>query len=162
MSYEYAVSDSSSEAPSSGWSPNWPDDDGTHYIWRRPTWTKANGESATQAPEVARGPGARDGEDATTIDIVSTAGTVFKASSASTVLVAVVYHGAERIENQSQLAAMFGAGSRIQWSYMRTVDQTWQYISADDERISDGGFRFAVSGDDVTGTLALQADVYVP
>lgn len=98
----------------------------------------------------------------TTVDIVSTAGTVFKSSTAATTLVIVVHHGADRIETQSQLAAAFGVGSRIQWSYMRTVDQTWQYISADDDRLSDGGFRFAISGDDVTGTLALQADVYVP
>ena len=98
----------------------------------------------------------------TTIDIISTAGTVFKSSNASTTLVVVVHHGADRIETQQQLAAVFGIGSRIQWSYMRMVDQTWQFISADDERLSDGGFRFAIDGDDVTGTLALQADVYVP
>ena len=95
----------------------------------------------------------------TTVDIVSSAGTVFRSNTGSTTLRVVVRHGPVTCETQEQLAAEFGAGARVEWSYMRGEDETWQAIPASDSRLSDGGMRFAVTADDVDGTLALQADV---
>ena len=159
VSYEYAMNYSATTVPTSGWSSTWPDEDGTHYIWRRPIWTRYDGVTATQTPEVARGPNAQDGEDAVNIRISSTRGTVFKNNSVSTTLEAVIFHGGTKIENATQLASEFGVGAYLQWSWRALGADGFSVIVSTDPRISNGGFSLTLSPDDIDVQAVFACDL---
>lgn len=99
---------------------------------------------------------------ATTIDILSTSSTVFKTNVGQTTLKAIVRNGSVTMETSEQLVARFGAGAHISWRYKRGEDTDWQEIPASDSRLSDNGMNFTITADDVSGTLAIQADVVTP
>ena len=90
-----------------------------------------------------------DGEDAVLLRIDSSRGTVFKNNAVSTVLSVIIYKGNNRIENSTQLATVFGANARLEWEWLRLDDDTYGVISASDSRISDNGFHFTLSPQDV-------------
>lgn len=91
----------------------------------------------------------KDGTDATLLRIDSSRGTVFKNNAVNTVLSVIIYKGSERIENSTQLASVFGTKARLQWEWLRLDDDTYGIISASDTRLSDKGFHFTLSPEDV-------------
>lgn len=93
--------------------------------------------------------GGLNGEDATTLRIDSSRGTVFKNNQVSTVLSVVIYYGPQRITDINALKAAYGQGAYLEWSWQRMDDDRFGVISSDDPRISNGGFTFTISADDV-------------
>lgn len=81
--------------------------------------------------------------------IDSSRGTVFKNSAVSTVLTVAIYRGGDRITDTAGLAAAFGSTAYLQWYWQRLDDETFGVISSSDSRISDGGFTFTLTPDDV-------------
>lgn len=94
----YGSSTSSSTQPSS-WQPTMPDVPEGNYLWTKTTVTYSDGSSTTtysyakQGAKGDKGDKGDQGEDAITISITSSNGTIFKNSQISTVLTAHVYQG---------------------------------------------------------------------
>ena len=81
--------------------------------------------------------------------IDSSRGTVFKDNQVSTVLSVSIHYGKQIIENTTTLRASFGASARLQWEWLRMDEDRYGIISADDSRLSDGGFRLTLGPADV-------------
>ena len=81
--------------------------------------------------------------------IVSSKGNVFKNTNVSTVLSVVLYKGKTRIEDATAMKEAFGENAYLQWKSRRDDDEDDLLIPPEDERISDGGFTFKISPNDV-------------
>ena len=101
------------------------------------------------------------GEDAVTLRIESSRGTVFKNDSVSTVLSVVIYKGSDRITSSSALASAFGSGAYLQWKWQRLDDKTFGVISSSDKRFGDNGFRFTLSPEDVDTKVTFMCELIV-
>lgn len=89
------------------------------------------------------------GEDATTLRIDSSRGTVFKNNEISTVLSAVVYKGAKRITDISALKEEYGGSAYLQWSWQRMGENAFGTILNSDNRIGADGFTLTLTPADV-------------
>lgn len=99
-------------------------------------------------------------EITTTLYISSSRGTVFRNDNISTVLSVVVYYGAERITDLTALKEAMGDSVYLQWSFQRFGDdETIYQIDAGDPRISNDGFTFTVSPDDVDAKAVFLCDL---
>lgn len=88
-------------------------------------------------------------EITTLLRIESSRGTVFKNNAVSTVLSVVIYHGKDRITDIDKLHEVYGNSAYIQWKWQRLDEDSYGIISSADSRMSDGGFSFTLSPDDV-------------
>lgn len=100
-------------------------------------------------------------EISTLLRIESSRGTVFKNNNISTVLSVVLYHGSTRITDSDMMKKVFGDSAYIQWKWQRLDDDTFGVISSDDERISDGGFTFTISPEDVNTKVTFMCELIV-
>lgn len=118
----------------------------------------AAGEINLEVIDPGTGP---PGEDATTLRIDSSRGTVFKNNEVSTVLSVVIYKGSKRITDSKALTEEFGGGAYLQW-YFQRMDETEQIlISAADERLMDKGFSFLLSPKDVDVKCVFMCELIV-
>lgn len=101
------------------------------------------------------------GEDATVLRIESSRGTVFKNDSVSTVLSVVIYRGSERITTSAAMKSVFGSGAYLQWKWQRLDDETFGVISSSDSRLSDNGFTFTISPDDVDTKVTFMCELII-
>ena len=90
-------------------------------------------------------------QDATpaVLRIDSSRGTVFKDNNVSTVLSVSIHYGKQIIENITALRATFGATAHLQWEWLRMDEDRYGIISADDARLSNGGFTLTLGPADV-------------
>lgn len=88
-------------------------------------------------------------EITTLLRIESSRGTVFKNNTVSTVLSVVIYHGKDRITDVDRLHEVYGNSAYIQWKWQRLDEESYGIISSADSRMSNGGFSFTLSPDDV-------------
>lgn len=88
-------------------------------------------------------------EITTLLRIESSRGTVFKNNAVSTVLSVVIYHGKDRITDIDRLHEVYGNSAYIQWKWQRLDEDSYGIISSADSRMSNGGFSFTLSPDDV-------------
>ena len=142
----YALSTSASTAPSQGWSANAPPWEDGKYMWQKTVTTYADGSTDESTATCLSG---AKGQDATVLRIDSSRGTVFKNNAVATVLSAVIYHGSQRITNITALRSAFGATAYLQWKWQRLNDNAFGTISASDTRLSQDGFCFTLSPEDV-------------
>ena len=158
----YALSSSPSTAPVTGWSANAPPWEEGKYMWQKTVTTYLNGDTDTSTPTClsgATGATGAEGEAATTLRIESSRGTVFKRDDISTVLSAVIYHGSQRITDITALRSTYGSSAYLQWKWRRRTDNAYGTISASDTRISDSGFSFTVSADDVDANVTFMCEL---
>lgn len=88
-------------------------------------------------------------EITTLLRIESSRGTVFKNNAVSTVLSVVIYHGKDRITDIDRLHEVYGNSAYIQWKWQRLDEDSYGIISSADSRMSNGGFSFTLSPEDV-------------
>lgn len=89
------------------------------------------------------------GEDATTLRIDSSRGTVFKNNEISTVLSAVIYRGSKRITDIAALKEEYGQSAYLEWQWQRLGETTFGTILSTDSRIGNDGFSFTLTPADV-------------
>ena len=154
----YAQGDSRLTPPADGWTGNAPPGEKGKVIWQKTVTTYLDGHTAESSPVCLSG---ADGEDATTLRIDSSRGTVFKNNAVSTVLSAVIYHGPDRITTAQQLRQLFGAGAHLQWSWQRMDESRFGVISASDSRIGSDGFTFTLSAADVDTKVTFLCELIV-
>lgn len=104
-------------------------------------------EMVSQVKEIDTG--LKKGEDAVLLRIDSSRGLLFKNNMVSTVLSVSIYSGSERITNSADLRRVFGNSARLEWYWQRLNDDAYGVISAADSRLSDNGFHFTLTPDDV-------------
>lgn len=155
---QYAVSDSETTAPTSGWSTAMPQKESGQYVWQKTVTTYNSGDTNESSPTCISG---ANGEDATVLRIDSSKGTVFKNNAVSTVLTVAVYHGGTRITDATTLREVYGASARIQWEWLRLTDEKFGIISSSDSRISNEGFSFTLSPDDVDVKVTFMCELII-
>ena len=96
-SVEYAVSDSGTTAPSSGWSETIPATDPGDYLWCRTIVNYSDGKSTTSYSVSRIGVDGQNGSAALTLVIESSEGQIFKNSGIATTLRAHVFQGNEEL-----------------------------------------------------------------
>lgn len=119
------------------------------------TWSKVKGETGPP------GTTGKDGEDAVTLRIESSRGTVFKNDTVSTILSAVIYQGGKRITDSVSMKAAFGASAYLQWKWQRLDEETFGIISSGDPRFGDDGFTFTLSPDDVDTKVTFMCELII-
>ena len=90
-------------------------------------------------------------QDATpaVLRIDSSRGTVFKDNEVSTVLSVSIHYGKSIIEDITTLKATFGGSAHLQWEWLRMDEDRYGILSADDSRLSNGGFQLTLGPSDV-------------
>ena len=159
---EYAVSDRTTDSPQTDeWSRESPAWEEGKFIWRRFIYVYGDGHAEIGTPALSTGGSGKDGEDAVTLRIESSRGTVFKNDKVSTVLSVVIYQGSKRITDSIALKSTFGGSAYLQWKWMRLDDESFGIISSGDPRFSDNGFRFTLSPDDVDTKVTFMCELIV-
>ena len=153
---EYAVSNSTSDSPQTGWNTETPKWEDGKFIWRRQLTTYGDGHTEYSAPALMTGNSGTNGEDAVTLRIESSRGTVFKNNQVATILSVVIYSGSKRITNSKELENAFGSKTYLQWEWQRLDEESFGIVSAGDPRIVDKGFTFKLSPDDVDTKVTFQ------
>lgn len=85
----------------------------------------------------------------TVILIDSSRGTAFRNKDVNTVLRVTVQYGNQNITNFTDLQRVFGTGVYLQWYYQGLEEETRHVISSSDSRLSEHGFIFTISPEDV-------------
>ena len=109
----YAASSSNTSAPSSGWQSTPPSVSAGQYLWTKTVFTYTNGGTATQYSVAKQGATGAAGQDAISLTITSSNGTVFKNNTGSTTLTAHVWKGS--VEQAITDAGVCGSLGSIKW-----------------------------------------------
>lgn len=91
--------------------------------------------------------------------IESSRGTVFKNNTTSTVLSIIIYRGKDRITNMTDLKAAMGNNVYLQWKWRREDDNTYGIISSSDSHLSEDGFKYTVTPDDVNSHVTFLCEL---
>ena len=156
ITYEWAASYSTTEAPVDGWTSTQPAQSNDNVLWRRAIATHADGSITIGDPEVASAPA---GRDAVSITIVSSAGTAFKNSAVNTVLEVSIFKGGSRIENINDLHSTFGVAAYLQWSWKPLGSDNYSIISNNDSRLSRNGFALTLTPEDIDTQAVFNVDL---
>lgn len=98
-------------------------------------------------------------EITTLLRIESSRGTVFKNNAVSTVLSVVIYHGKDRITDIDKLHEVYGSSACIQWKWQKLDEEEYGIISSADSRMSNDGFSFTLSPDDVDTKVTFMCEL---
>ena len=160
----YALNNSETVPPADddpGWSLEAPEWTEGMFMWQRTVTTYASGNVKTSSPTCLSGAVGADGEDAVLLRIDSSRGTVFKNNAVTTVLTVIIYKGSQRITTVEQMKAVFGSKARIEWEWQRVDEDRYGVISADDSRLSDGGFIFTLGSEDVDVKVTFRCNLII-
>ena len=112
-SVTYVKSTSGTTTPTSGWGTTIPTVGQGEYLWTKTVVTYSDGKSTTSYSVSRNAVNGTNGADAITMSITSSAGTVFKNNSGSTVLTAHVYKaGAEQTITDAGVCGSLGS---VKW-----------------------------------------------
>ncbi len=100
-------------------------------------------------------------EISTLLRIESSRGTVFKNNAVSTVLSVVIYHGSKRITDSETMKDTFGAGAYLQWTWQRLDEESFGIISSGDTRLTNDGFSFTLTPDDVDIKVTFKCELII-
>lgn len=98
-------------------------------------------------------------EMATTLRIESSRGTVFKNNTTSTILSVVIYRGSNRITDMETLKSLMGSKVYLQWKWRRLEDDEYGVISSSDSHISNEGFSFEVTPEDIDNQVTFMCEL---
>lgn len=105
--------------------------------------------ASTSKITASSGKDGKNGEDAVTLRIDSSRGTVFKNSEVSTVLNVVIFKGGKTITDAASMRAEFGSNAYLEWQWQRMGEETFGTILATDSRITNEGFSLSLAPNDV-------------
>ena len=99
--------------------------------------------------DVSDGAQGEDGEDAILLKIDSSNGDMFKNSAVSTTLTVTVIVGDARLDTSAKLKDYFGDQAALIWEKKGLGETEFTEIPGTDPRLSDNGFIFTLSTNDV-------------
>lgn len=106
-------------------------------------------EEALEEVEKMPGPAGRDGADAILLQIVSSNGNMFKNNTVSTTLTVEIIVAGIRITSSRDMYTYFGKNAKLEWQQKKFGEKEFAPIDAADPRLSDNGFIFTISSEDV-------------
>ncbi len=118
--------------------------------------------ASTSKITVSGGKDGRDGQDAVTLRIDSSRGTVFKNSDVSTVLNVVIFKGGKTITDAASMRAEFGSNAYLEWQWQRMGEATFGTILSTDSRISNEGFALSLAPNDVDTKVVFKCQLVIP
>lgn len=157
---DYAASASGTEAPADGWSAEIPEVEEGQYLWTRTTSTYSDGSTTVAYSISHQGEKGDTGKDAILVAIESSSGLLFKNSEISTTLTVDVYVGDTLITDSAALKEKFGDSAYLQWKTKKEGEKEWTDIPSTDSRLSDEGFIFTISPEDVLDRAVFGCDLY--
>lgn len=143
---QYAVSESASIPPTSGWQTTPPKWENGIFIWSKTITTYTNGTFTTTEPVCITG---AKGDDAVLLTISSSNGHTFKNTALSTTLTVTIMVGGAIITSSSDMYSYFGSHAKIIWQQKRQGESEFEDIDSLDKRITDNGFIFTLSSEDL-------------
>lgn len=146
---QYALSDSTTDAPTEGWSVTAPKWTNGMYMWQRTVTTYNDGSVKEGEPTCIAGAKGLDGEDAILLQVLSSNGNMFKNTSLSTTLTVEIIVGSLRITSSRDMYSYFGGNAQIIWQQKKFGETEFTDIDSDDSRISDNGFIFTINAEDL-------------
>ena len=165
---QYAMNESQTEAPATGWQDNAPEWQEGHYIWQRTETMLADGTTSysdalcitgVKGDSGKDGQDGKDGKDAIVLFIDSSNGTMFKNSAIATTLTVTIVHGDTIITNSTQMHQHFGKSAALQWKYKRMRETEWTPISSTDPDLNDEGFIFTIQPSDVLNKTVFSCEL---
>lgn len=93
--------------------------------------------------------GLKDGKDAILLYIDSSNGFTFKNTGVATTLTVTVIVADERLDSSVKLKNYFGQNAHLEWSVKKLGETTFSVIDSSDSRLSDDGFIFTLTVEDV-------------
>lgn len=91
----------------------------------------------------------KDGKDAILLYIDSSNGFTFKNTGVATTLTVTVIVADERLDSSVKLKNYFGQNAHLEWSVKKLGETTFSVIDSSDSRLSDDGFIFTLTVEDV-------------
>ena len=159
---QYAISDSTTDPPQTDeWTTDTPAWKEGKFIWRRFIYVYGDGREEIGTPALSTGGSGKNGEDAVTLRIESSRGTVFKNDQVSTILSVVIYQGSKRITDSTTLKSTFGNSAYIQWKWQRLDEESYGIISSGDSRFRNNGFSFVLSPEDVDTKVTFMCELII-
>ena len=162
---QYAMNQSQTEAPATGWQDDAPEWQEGHYIWQRTETMLADG-TTTYSDALCitgvkgdSGQDGKDGKDAIVLFIDSSNGTMFKNSAIATTLTVTIVYGDQIITNATQMHEHFGESAALQWKYKRMGETEWTPIPSTDPDLNDEGFIFTIQPSDVLNKTVFSCEL---
>ena len=127
------------------------------YLWNYEVTVYSDGTTAETAKRImavygeegAKGDTGDDGTSPIEVYIESSAGVLFKNNQISTELTVTIKYGIVMITDSTDLTDTFGQDAYLQWYVRDMDDDDYTAIDTDDERLSDDGFTFTITADDI-------------
>ena len=101
----------------------------------------------------------RDGTDAVSVHITSVNGFTFKNTGVATTMTVTVIAGETMIDTSAKLREKFGDNAQIIWQYKNVGETEFTPIDKSDPRLSDDGFIFVISPQDVYNKMTLSCSL---
>ena len=89
------------------------------------------------------------GQDAILLNISSSNGTSFKNNDIATALSVTIFVGDRKIDSSQAMYDEFGNDAKIIWSQKQMGEDGWTELEQNDKRISDNGFIFTITSNDI-------------
>lgn len=89
------------------------------------------------------------GEDAIVLQILSSAGNLFKNSTIATTLTVTIIVAGKMITSSSEMYEVFGKDASLQWEQKLYLEDEFKPLSSSDNRLSDNGFILTLTPQDV-------------
>ena len=158
---EYALSDSPTEAPSSGWSsiaPDWVDG---KYMWQQTTSVKGDGTTEITKTCISGATGATGeaGKDAVLLRMDASRGNVFKNDTVENIISVSIYISDMTITDIDTLKEEFGPNACLQWYIKSFYQETFEAVPSSDKRIGKDGFEFTLSPDEMQEKIVIKCDL---
>ena len=90
-----------------------------------------------------------NGKDAVLLQILSSNGAMFKNSSVSTTLTVSIIVAGSQMTSSKEMYQCFGENAKLIWQQKKFGETEFEDIDSEDSRLSDNGFIFTVSTEDL-------------
>ena len=101
----------------------------------------------------------KDGPALLRID--SSKGNLFKNNMVSTVMSVTVFFNGKEIKNKAALIEAYGNMAHLEWKWKKMGEENFHTILSTDKRLSNDGFVFSVSPEDVDVKVVFQCDLVI-
>lgn len=100
-----------------------------------------------------------DGEDAILLNIHSSNGLTFKNTKIATTFTVTIHVAGNLIDTSQKMHDYFGEHAQIRWKVRYETDDDYSYIPDDDPRLSDNGFIFTLTADDIRNRATFDCEL---
>lgn len=100
-----------------------------------------------------------DGEDAILLNIHSSNGLTFKNTKIATTFTVTIHVAGNLIDTSQKMHDYFGEHAQIRWKVRYETDNDYSYIPNDDPRLSDNGFIFTLTADDIRNRATFDCEL---